>query len=188
MLRICELTLTQDLASEVTRATGIESGLRTDVDAVTTRVDNIVGTSPETLDTLQEIVAAFEDADSDLQAVISANSGRLTVNEGDIDALEIRATDLESRATLVEGRATALETEQSVQAGRLNTNEQDIDDLEGKVGTATLATIAITTTEAINELHGEVDVNTGKVATLESEMDAVELRGWYFSRKPYGRC
>ena len=100
----------------------------------------------------------------------------MTVNEGDIDALEIRATDLESRATLGEGRATALETEQSAQAGRLNTNEQDIDDLEAKVGTATLATIAITTTEAINELHGEVDVNTGKVATLESEMDAVELR------------
>ena len=171
-----ELTLTQDLAAEVTRATGIESGLRTDVDAVTTRVDNIVGTSPETLDTLQEIVAAFEDADSDLQNVISANSGRLTVNEGDIDALEVRATDLESRATLVEGRATALETEQSAQGGRLTVNEGDIDALEAKVGTTTLATVATTTTGAINELHTELDGEVAKVATLESEMDAVEAR------------
>jgi len=171
-----ELVLTQDLAAEVTRATGIEAGLRTDVDSVTTRVDNIIGTSPETLDTLQEIVAAFEDADSDLQAVIAANSGRLTVNEGDIDALEVRATDLESRATLVEGRATALETEQLAQGSRLTVNEGDIDDLEAKVGTATLDTTATDLSAAINELHGELDVEAGHVDVLQSEMDAVELR------------
>jgi len=171
-----ELVLTQDLAAEVTRATGVEAGLRTDVDSVTTRVDAIVGTSPETLDTLQEIVAAFEDADSDLQAVITANSGRLTTNESDIDALEVRATDLESRATLVEGRATALETEQSAQAGRLTVNEGDIDDLETKVGTATLQTVATDLSAAINEIHAELDTEAGHVDTLQSEMDAVEGR------------
>ena len=171
-----ELANSQAISAETTRATGVESGLRTDVDAVTTRVDNIIGTSPETLDTLQEIVAAFEDADSDLQAVISANSGRLTTNEGDIDALEIRATDLESRASLVEGRATDLETEQSAQAGRLTVNEGDIDDLETKVGTATLQTVATDLSAAINEIHSELDVEAGHVDTLQSEMDAVEER------------
>ena len=171
-----ELANSQAISAETTRATGVESGLRTDVDAVTTRVDNIIGTSPETLDTLQEIVAAFEDADSDLQAVISANSGRLTTNEGDIDALEVRATDLESRATLVEGRATALETEQSAQGGRLTVNEGDIDDLETKVGTGTLDTTATDLSAAINEIHGELDVEAGHVDVLQSEMDAVEVR------------
>ena len=171
-----ELANEQAITAEVIRATGIEAGLRTDVDTVTTRVDNIIGTSPETLDTLQEIVAAFEDADSDIQAVISANSGRLTVNEGDIDAVELRATDLESRATAVEGRATALETEQSAQGGRLTVNEGDIDSLETKVGSATLDTTATDLSAAINEIHGQVDVEAGKVSVLEGEMDAVEGR------------
>ena len=162
------------IADETTRATGVEGGLRTDVDAVTGRVDAIVGTSPETLDTLQEIVAAFEDADSDLQNVISANSGRLTVNEGDIDALELRATDLESRSTSLEGRATALETEQGLQAGRLTVNEADIDALEAKIGSSeeTLDTTAQTLTGAINEVHGETDVNTAGLAAAVARADA----------------
>ena len=164
------------ITAEVTRATGVEAGLRTDVDTVTGRVDAIIGSSPETLDTLQEIVAAFEDADSDLQGVITANSGRLTVNEGDIDAVEVRATDLESRATAVEGRATALETEQSAQGGRLTVNEGDIDSLETKVGSATLDTSATDLSSAINELHTQVDLEAGKVSVLEGEMDAVEGR------------
>ena len=164
------------IATEKSRAEGVEAGLRTDVDTVTTRVDNIIGTSPETLDTLQEIVAAFEDADSDIQGIIDANSGRLTVNEGDIDAVELRATDLESRATAVEGRATALETEQSAQGGRLTVNEGDIDSLETKVGSATLETSATDLSAAINEIHTQVDLEAGKVSVLEGEMDAVEGR------------
>jgi chromosome segregation ATPase len=169
-----ELANSQAIQAEVTRATGVEAGLRTDVDTVTGRVDAIIGTSPETLDTLQEIVAAFEDADSDIQAVIDANSGRLSVNEGDIDALELRATDLESRAGSLEGRATALETEQSAQGGRLTVNEGDIDALETKVGSETLATVATDLSAAVNELHGELDVEAGKVSVLEGEMDVVE--------------
>ena len=164
----------QAIADETTRALGVEGGLRTDVDAVTTRVDHIVGTSPETLDTLQEIVAAFEDADSDLQNVISANSGRLTVNEGDIDALEVRASDLEGRATSLEGRATALETEQTLQGGRLTVNEADIDALEAKIGSSdeTLDTTAQTLTGAINEVHAETDVNTAGLAAAVARADA----------------
>ena len=164
----------QAIADETTRATGVEGGLRTDVDAVTGRVDAIVGTSPETLDTLQEIVAAFEDADSDLQNVISANSGRLTVNEGDIDALEVRATDVEARATSLEGRATALETEQTLQGGRLTVNEADIDALEAKIGSSdeTLDTTAQTLTGAINEVHAETDVNTAGLAAAVARADA----------------
>lgn len=162
------------LAAEITRATGIESGLRTDVNTVTSRVDAIIGTSPETLDTLQEIVAAFEDADSDIQSIITNNSGRLTAAESDIDAVEVRATDLESRSTAVEGRATSLETEQGLQSGRLTVNEGDIDGLETKVGTGTLGTTATNLSAAINEIHSELDAEAGKVSTLQGEMTAVE--------------
>ena len=168
--------LQTQLDAEVVRATGVEGVLRTDVDAVTGRVDAIIGTSPETLDTLQEIVSAFEDADSDLQGVISANGGRLTTLETEMDAVEVRATDLESRATSLEGRATATEAKDVQQDGRLSVNESDIDSLEAKVGSTLLATVAVTTTAAINELHGQADQNTARVSVLESEMDAVEVR------------
>ena len=168
--------LQAQLDAEVVRATGVEGGLRTDVDTVTGRVDAIIGTSPETLDTLQEIVGAFEDADSDLQQVITNNSGRLTTAESDIDALEVRATDLESRATSLEGRATATEAKDVQQDGRLTVNESDIDSLEAKVGSELLATVAVTTTGAVNELHSQADQNTARVVVLESEMNAVEGR------------
>ena len=162
------------LAAEIVRATGIESGLRTDVNTVTGRVDAIIGTSPETLDTLQEIVAAFEGADSDIQNIINNNSGRLTAAESDIDAVEVRATDLESRSTALEGRATTLESVQLAQGGRLTVNEGDIDGLESKVGVATLGTTATNLSAAINEIHSELDVEAGKVSTLQGEMTAVE--------------
>jgi len=45
--------------------------LQADVSALETAVENIIGTSPETLDTLQEIVAAYEGADADLQLLVA---------------------------------------------------------------------------------------------------------------------
>ena len=169
-------SLQQQLNAEITRATGVEGGLRTDVDSVTTRVDNIIGTSPETLDTLQEIVAAFEEADSDLQAVITNNSGRLTTAENDIDALEVRATDLESRATNAEGRLDGIDSDQVVQNGRLNVAESDIDALQAKQGTGGFHTVSQTVVGAVNEIHGELDVEAANVDLLQSEMDVAEGR------------
>jgi len=164
------------ITAEVNRASGVEAGLRTDVDSVTGRVDAIIGTSPETLDTLQEIVAAFEDADSDIQGIITANSGRLTNVEGRATSLETRATDVEARSTGVESRATALESEQVTQNGRLNVNEASISSLETKQGSSTLETTATDLSAAINEIHAELDIEAGHVDTLQTEMDAVEVR------------
>ena len=45
--------------------------LQADVQALETSVENILGSSPETLDTLQELVSAYEDADDDLQLLVS---------------------------------------------------------------------------------------------------------------------
>jgi chromosome segregation ATPase len=127
--------LQSQLDAEVTRATGIESGLRTDVDAVTGRVDTIIGTSPETLDTIQEIVTAFEDADDNLQQVITNNSGRLTTAETDIGAIEVRTTDLETTVT----------------------------QNQSKVGTGSFNTTAQNNVDAVNELHGELDASVSRI-------------------------
>jgi len=178
------------ITAEVTRATGIEAGLRTDVDLVESRVDAIIGTSPETLDTLQEIVAAFGDADSDIQNIITANSGRLTANESDIDDLETEQGLQGGRLTSNEASISTINAGQITQNGRLTTNESNITSLTTKQGSASLATSASDLSAAINELHGEIDANVvadaaisarvtteeGKVSTLQSEMTAVEGR------------
>ena len=176
--------LQNQLDAEVTRATGIESGLRTDVDTVTGRVDTLIGSSPETLDTIQEIVAAFEDADSDLQQVIDNNSSRLTSAESDIGAVEVRATDLESRATTtesdvstaqgeistlqsemnaVEGRATSLETDVSSIEVRTTDLETVVTQTQSKVGTGSFDTAAQDNVGAINEVHTELDATVSRV-------------------------
>ena len=176
--------LQSQLDAEVTRATGVESGLRTDVDTVTGRVDTLIGTSPETLDTIQEIVTAFEDADSDLQQVITNNSSRLTTTETDIDAVEVRATDLESRATTTEGDVTSiqgevntLQSEMNAVESRATSLETDVTSLEvrttdlettvtqnqSKVGTGTFNTTAQNNVDAVNEVHGELDAVVARV-------------------------
>ena len=176
--------LQSQLDAEVTRATGVESGLRTDVDTVTGRVDTLIGTSPETLDTIQEIVTAFEDADSDLQQVITNNSSRLTTTETDIDAVEVRATDLESRATTTEGNVTSvqgevntLQSEMNAVESRATSLETDVTSLEvrttdlettvtqnqSKVGTGTFNTTAQNNVDAVNEVHGELDAVVARV-------------------------
>lgn len=179
-----DTTLQNNIDAEIARATSIESGLRTDVDAVTGRVDIIIGSSPESLDTIQEIVTAFEDADSDLQQVITNNSSRLTTAESDIDAVEVRATDLESRATTVEGTVSSvqgevntLQSEMNAVDGRATSLETDVTSLEvrttdlettvtqnqSKIGTGSFNTTAQDNVGAVNEVHGELDAAVTRV-------------------------
>lgn len=183
--------LQSQLDAEVVRASGVEASLRTDVDTVTGRVDTIIGSSPESLDTIQEIVAAFEDADSDLQQVIDNNSGRLTSAESDIGAVEVRATDLESRATttesdvastqgeintlqsemdVVEGRATSLESRMTSAESDVGSIEVRTTDLEtnvtqtqSKIGTGSFDTTAQDNIGAVNEVHGELDASVSRI-------------------------
>ena len=169
--------LQNQIDAEVLRATGVEGGIRTDLTTLEGRVDFIVSNDDgAALDSLTEIVTAFQGADSDLNGVISDNSGRLTSVENRASSLETRATDVESRATSLEGRATSLETEQVTQNGRLTVNEADIDALQAKQGAGGFHTIAQTVVGAVNEIHGELDVEAGNVDVLQSEMDAAEGR------------
>ena len=60
--------------------------LQADVAALETAVENIIGTSPETLDTLQEIVAAYEGADSDLQLLVAQTNQSVQDLENSVGA------------------------------------------------------------------------------------------------------
>lgn len=107
------------LSSEISRATAAESALGT-------RIDNVLSNvTPGSLDSLSEVVSAFQSADSSLNGAItslasSASSGlaaetsareaadsaldaRLDTAESDINAIESAATSLTTRVTSAEG-------------------------------------------------------------------------------------
>ena len=52
----------------------ISGSTSSDIAALQAQVSAILGTSPETLDTLQEIVASFQDADSNIVTTVSTNT------------------------------------------------------------------------------------------------------------------
>ena len=66
-------TIVADAIAGVVSAT-----VSSDIAALQAQVDAILGSSPESLDTLQEIVAAFSSADGDLQTLITNTSAAVT--------------------------------------------------------------------------------------------------------------
>ena len=166
-----ENVLTTAISDEQTARIAADAAIQTDLDIVEGRVDAIVNAAPETLDTLVEIIAAYTDADSDMQNLIDANSSRLTTNESNIstlqsemDAVEGRATTLESEMDAVEGRATTLESE-------MDAAESEINDLESFVGEGTvLDTVANDLAAGLNELHGEHDAVDTRLTSAESSI------------------
>ena len=105
----------QSVVDEGTARTTADNTLQSNIDTVSGRVDAILNGSSESLDTIVEVVAAFENADSDLQTLISSNAGSHTANAAAITAEEIRALAaegvLQSAVDAEETRATGVETD-----------------------------------------------------------------------------
>lgn len=157
------------ITAEVTTRANAVSGLITDVanantaritgdtnlQAAITSVQNAVnaittGTIPA-LDTIVEVVAAFEGADSDLQSLMSGNSSAITVIDGRVDTLD-------SDMAVVQGLASATASLVTANDVRLTTEEGNVDTLQTFTGTGTtLDTAAASLAAAINEIHGEVN-------------------------------
>ena len=65
-------------AAAIAHANSGDATVQAAVDVVSGRVDAILNGAGESLDTIVEVVAAFENADSDIQSLISSNSSSLT--------------------------------------------------------------------------------------------------------------
>ena len=103
-------SLTGSVSSIDAAYKGADSDLGVSIALVDAKVDTILGSSPEALDTLQEIVSAFQAADGSLNSVITNNSSRLTsvengvtslqsgvqANDADILSLQTSVSDLQS--------------------------------------------------------------------------------------------
>ena len=85
-----------NIVSETSARTSADNALESDIISLQNQVGTIIQGSPASLDTLVEIVSAFETADASLSGVITANGGRLTTAENNITALQ---TDLDAEET-----------------------------------------------------------------------------------------
>ena len=80
-----------------------------DISDLQAQVSAILGTSPETLDTLQEIVAAFEDADSTLTGSVAANSNAINTLSVRADADSAALVSLQQDVTTLNVNLDSLE-------------------------------------------------------------------------------
>ena len=109
------------LSSEISRATAAEAALGT-------RIDNVLSNvTPGTLDSLTEVVAAFEAADSNLNGAITSLANTASSDlAAETSARESADSALDSRLTSAEGRLTSAE-------GDIDTLQSDLDTAEASL-------------------------------------------------------
>jgi hypothetical protein len=78
-----------------------------DIADLQAQVTAILGTSPETLDTLQEIVTAFQDADTNLVASVASNSSDIATINATLTSGVATPADVATLDTFVKGDGTS---------------------------------------------------------------------------------
>ena len=121
-----------------------------DIADLQSQVSAILGTSPETLDTLQEIVAAFESADSTL-------TGSVAQNAADIATIN---------TTLTNGVATP--TDVADLQSQVTSNDTDIAANSAAIAATNARTSGISTSSGSSNIQmaAEVDMDSNKVTNM----------------------
>ena len=167
-------SIASGLLTETLNRINADAALQHDLDIVEARVDAILDSAPGNLDTIREIIEAFQDADSDLQTLIENNSTRLTTNENDIDSLESRMDDAETDISQNASDIDALESQNTDHGNRISTLETEMDTAESDI--ALLQTEMDSAEGRLDALENQ-DANFGpRITTLETEMDDAESR------------
>lgn len=166
------------LDSEFTRATGIEGGLRADVDSAHARIDHILDGSSTDLDQMLEVVNAFRDADSDLDGVISNNTGRITTLEDRANETDVEQGVQDGRLTSLEGRMTTNEALDSDQGSTITDHEGRITANETRIGDKSLVlkTTSQSLSEAINDLYDDITAEGTSLVGVTDRVDDLEDR------------
>lgn len=128
--------------------------------ALQSQVDEILGSSPEHLNTLQEIVALFQSADGDLGTLINQNSTAIT-------ALQVAIDSKASSSAVVTLSASTAEAQTLISGG----------------SSETLATASTNVVDGLKELHSGItslsgglcinyDASTGEISIDETDAAA----------------
>jgi hypothetical protein len=165
--------VTASLAGETAARIAGDGSLQSQIDAVESAVQAITSGSVASLDTLVEVVSAFENADSDLQALMTANSSS-------ISGVDTRVGTLETEMDAVEGVASANASLLSTHSSSIAGLDSDVSSLQSFTGQGTaLGTAAVSLAAAINEIHNELNsvvadlgVETARAAAKENSLDS----------------
>lgn len=158
-------TLTTDLGSEVSRATAAEQALGTRIDNVLSNVDG------SALDSLSEVVAAFEAADSNLNgAITSLASSASSALTAEVNRATAAETALASRATSLEGRATTAEANITSNASAISAEtsarQSAITSVQSSISSETSARQS-----AITSVENSISSVSDRLLVLETEID-----------------
>jgi len=130
-----------------------------DIAALQTQIDDMLGSSPDNLDTLQEIVSLFQSEDGDLSSLVSTNSSAIAAFQA--------AIDLKSDASVVSALTTSV------------SNIEDlVFDSDGNLPTLLFATSVVSGINQLNtklaSLSGGLCINyntsTGVISVDASEV------------------
>tara|TARA_B110000503_G_scaffold41170_1_gene67736 strand:- start:253 stop:5385 length:5133 start_codon:yes stop_codon:yes gene_type:complete len=200
--RAAELTLTTNLDAEILRAgiaedantTAIESEATT-ARAAELALSNRVGanetsiafieenTDGAALDSLTEIVAAFQSADGNIVTTVTSNTTAINAEATTARAAELLLTNNlaaevtraglaeDANTTAITTEATTARAAESALATRMTTEEGNVDALELTMGSATMTTTAQNVTAAINELNAAASSDLG---AIQADLDTAE--------------
>lgn len=150
-----------NIVSETSARSSADAALESDIIGLQSQVSTIIQGSPASLDTLVEIVSAFETADASLSGVITANGGRLTTAENNITALE---TDLSAEESARGAGDAALQSQINALTG---TTDSDTSSLQSQL-TAEVA--RATAAEGVNA--SAISSETSRATVAESGLSS----------------
>ena len=152
-----------NIVSETSARSSADAALESDIIGLQSQVSTIIQGSPASLDTLVEIVSAFETADASLSGVITANGGRLTTAENNITALQ---TDLDAEESARGAGDASLQSQINALTG---TTDSDTSSLQSQL-TAEIA--RATAAEGVNAsaISSETSRATAAEAGLSSDI------------------
>ena len=156
------------LSSEITRAQNAEAALGTRIDNVLSNVDGAA------LDSLTEVVAAFEAADSSLNGAITslANSASSDL-AAEVTAREAAISAVESAASTLAGRVTTAE-------GSISTLQSDLDTAESSLSSHTAATNnphSVTAAQVgLGNVDNTSDANKPVSTATQSALDGKQIK------------
>jgi hypothetical protein len=151
-------SIEDQIAAEESRALAAEGVLASDIADVNTRVDNVLSNvDGVALNSLAEIVTAFQAADSDLNGAIT-----------------LLASDLDTRIDGVDSTVAAIDA-------RLTTAESDIDaeELARQTLEDEFDTYVTGNNAALTILEGRVQVTESSIAQIQSEIAGLGAVAWY---------
>jgi hypothetical protein len=140
-----------------------------DIADLQAQVSAILGTSPETLDTLQEIVAAFEGADSTLTGSVAQNASDIvTINNTLTNGVATPAdiATLTASVTAEETRATAAESANAAAIAAANARTSGISTSSGSTDIQMTAEVDMDSNNIKNA--NDVYAARGFIDTIES--------------------